>query len=230
MIFVFDLDDTIYEEKSFYVNGLRAVINFFSKKLNLSKRKIFLKLTEDTKRNSRKKILDRFLIAFNIFSKANLILAINIFRKNNLRLKPYGDAKKIFTNYKEIHKYIVTDGNKHVQKNKIEMLGIKKFFKKIFITRNYSIKYEKPSLYCFKKILKLEKSNWNSLVYIADNPLKDFVNLNRKGSITIRIQRGNYKHIQPKKKIFDAKFKFRSFNKSFYDLLDSYEHKVTNRN
>ena len=67
------------------------------------------------------------------------------------------------------------------------------------------------------------------MVYVADNPVKDFVNLNRKGSITIQIKRGNYKYIKPKKKIYDAKFKFKSFNKSFYDLLDSYEHKDKNR-
>ena len=41
MIFVFDLDDTLYEEKSFYINGLRAVAKFFSKKLNLDEKKCF---------------------------------------------------------------------------------------------------------------------------------------------------------------------------------------------
>ena len=222
MIFIFDLDDTIYEEKSFYINGLRAISKFFSKKLNMSEKSIYSMLIIDNKKNGREKILNRFLINSKIFSKKNLILAIKIFRGNQFKLKTHNDSKKIFLNYKKINKYIVTDGNKHVQKNKIKKLGIKKYFKKTFISRNYGIKNEKPSVHCFKKILNYEKCNWNSLVYIADNPIKDFVNLNRKGSVTVRIERGNYKHIKPKKKIYDAKFKFKSFNKSFYDLLDSY--------
>ena len=69
MIFVFDLDDTLYEEKSFYINGLRAVAKFFSKKLNLDKKKCFLNLINDTKLYGRRKILNRFLDNYKIQSK-----------------------------------------------------------------------------------------------------------------------------------------------------------------
>ena len=119
-------------------------------------------------------------------------------------------------------KYIVTDGNKLVQKNKIDKLGIKKYFKKIFISRCYGVKYEKPSLYCFKKIIKLERCKWKDLVYIGDNPKKDFINLNKKGSMTIRLMRGNYKKINCANILYNAKYSFKSMNKNFIKLLENH--------
>ena len=45
---------------------------------------------------------------------------------------------------------------------------------------------QKPSLYCFEKILKIEKADYDKLVYVGDNPMKDFVNLNKAGAMTIQ--------------------------------------------
>mgnify|MGYP001489173069 CR=1 FL=1 len=38
----------------------------------------------------------------------------------------------------------------------------------------------------------MENCNWTDLVYIGDNPLKDFVSLKRVQAKTIRLNRGNY--------------------------------------
>ena len=73
----------------------------------------------------------------------------------------------------------------------------KHYFKKIYITHNYGIKHSKPSLYCFNKILENEKIyDTNKLVYIGDNPNKDFVNLNKNGFQTVRILNGSYKNVR----------------------------------
>ena len=63
--------------------------------------------------------------------------------------------------------YIVTDGNKLVQKNKTSSLGIESYFKKIFYTHAYGIHNRKPSTYCFEKIKKIEKCAWNQMIYIG---------------------------------------------------------------
>ena len=55
-----------------------------------------------------------------------------------------------------------------------------------FITNRYGISKQKPSLYCFDKILKIEKINYNEMVYVGDNPVKDFVNLNKAGACTVQ--------------------------------------------
>lgn len=90
---------------------------------------------------------------------------------------------------KNIPLYIVTDGNKIVQNNKIEALNLRKHIKKDFITHRFGKKHSKPSTYCFEKIRKLENVNPEDIVYIGDNPNKDFVNIKELGFRTIRIKK-----------------------------------------
>ena len=114
--------------------------------------------------------------------------------------------------------YLVTDGNKIVQKNKVEALGIKNLFKKIFITHRFGLKNAKPSLYCFKIIKKIEECTWSDMIYIGDNPHKDFVNLNKVGAGTARILNGSYKKHKAKRR-YDAKKTY----KNLRDFLINYE-------
>ena len=92
--------------------------------------------------------------------------------------------------------YLVTDGNKNVQNNKIKKLDIEQYFKKIFITHRYGLHASKPSIYCFKKIIELEKSSWKDLIYVGDDPNKDFINLRKVGAATIRIRQGRFRRTQ----------------------------------
>ena len=91
-----------------------------------------------------------------------------------------------------------------MQAIKIKSLKISKYFKKIFITNQYGIKNNKPSIFCFEKIRKLEKTTFNNLVYIGDNPKKDFL-VKKYGITTIRLKRGIYKKIKLENK-FEADY------------------------
>lgn len=209
-IIVMDLDDTIYNENSFFSNGLDQVSKYLSKYLNISYKSIYNKLVLINKEYNRDKIFNRFF-DFEIKNKKKLISkCIQIYRYNNKKISPYPDALK-FLNYHKGKLFLVTDGNKMVQSHKINLLKIKKYFKKIYITRRFGIRYEKPSLYCFKKILNTENSSWENLCYIGDNPKKDFINLNKSGSITVRLLRGKYKELKLNK-LHDGKIKVYNFN------------------
>tara|TARA_B100000989_G_C19483372_1_gene446237 strand:+ start:441 stop:1118 length:678 start_codon:yes stop_codon:yes gene_type:complete len=209
-IIVMDLDDTIYDENSFFNNGLDQVSRYLSKYLNKSYKGIYNDLLLINLEYDRDKIFNRYL-DFNIKNKKKLISnCIQIYRYNNKIISPYPDAQKFLNLYKG-KLFLVTDGNKKVQSHKVNLLKIKKYFKKIYITRRFGIRYEKPSLYCFKKILKTENSSWENLCYIGDNPNKDFINLNKSGSITVRMLRGKYKKLKLNK-LYDAKIKVYNFN------------------
>ena len=81
---------------------------------------------------------------------------------------------------------------------------IKPFFKRIYYTNEYGIKFNKPSLHCFNKIKKLENCNYSDMIYVGDNPFKDFFNCNKAGIKTVRVMRGMYKEIKLSK-FYDAK-------------------------
>jgi len=207
LIIIFDLDDTLYLRKSFVTSGIENVVDFIYLKNKKKSKKNLFKILSNIFKNNNIKLKLNFFLKELFLSKKYLKDCINIFRYSKKKIFLYKDAKNILKFYKK-KCYLITDGNKLVQQDKIHQLGIKKFFKKIYITNTYGIKYQKPSLFCFKKIKRLEKCSFDQMVYIADNPKKDFVNCNKVGILTVRILRGEFKNLKVTRN-FDAKYKIK---------------------
>ena len=94
--------------------------------------------------------------------------------------------------------YIVTDGHKLVQHNKVQALGIERLFAKVYITHRYGVRHAKPSTHCFERIRAREACAWSDLVYVGDNPAKDFVNLRPLGVRTVRVLTGEHRQVVAK--------------------------------
>lgn len=117
--------------------------------------------------------------------------------------------------------YLVTDGHKVVQAKKVEALGIASSFKKIYITHRYGVCHAKPSSYCFDLIRRAESCDWSDLIYVGDNPAKDFVSLNALGAKTIRVLSGAHSNVVADSG-FDARYRINSM-KELKPLLLSCE-------
>ena len=208
MIVIFDLDDTLFSRSSFVRNGIKNVSNliYFKNKF-LNRNIIYKELVKLYYSYNQKKIFNYYLKK-NSIKNISVQECVKLFRYGQSPIKVFAGVKKLLTKFNK-KCYLVTDGNKLVQKNKIKLLKIKSFFKKIFITNAYGIKYQKPSLYCFEKIKKLEKCKYSEMIYIGDNPKKDFVNCNKVGIATIRVLSGEYRNLKISKK-FDAKYKVKN--------------------
>ena len=192
MIIIFDLDDTLYEEMTFVKGGMRAVSNFLKDHLQESPELIYEELMNILILQGRNKIFDTLLKKKNKFKKYLVSQCINRYRYHKPSIKLHKQAIDFLKSNKFKNLYLVTDGNKKVQFEKVKALNIKKFFKKIFITHRYGIKNAKPSLYCFNKIKQMENCSWEDIVYIGDNPEKDFISLKKVKAKTIRVLTGNY--------------------------------------
>lgn len=203
MILVFDLDDTLYPEIHYVYSGFESVSKMIEDSFGLDKKDTYAELIEILKKFGRGKVFDIFLERRGIRNKSNVKKCISTYRSHNPKIKLFEEAKLILENYKN-QIYLVTDGNKIVQARKIKQLNIEHYFKKIFITHRYGIKNSKPSLYCFEKIKKIEKVDWKDICYVGDNPNKDFVSLNRKGALTIRINNSYFNDCDIEKS-FEAK-------------------------
>ena len=207
MIIIFDLDDTLYNEIEFVKSGFKSVAYYLSKKTQYSQNFIYLELLKIMNKNGRGQVFNIFVKQFNLKSYY-INKCISNYRLHKPKIQIAYKVKKILYNLRKLNYplYIVTDGNKIVQNNKIVSLGLKKYIKKIYITHRYGKIYAKPSTYCFKLIKKIEKVKWNQMIYIGDNPKKDFINLKPLGMRTIRILQGDYNKKKVSKK-FDAEFK-----------------------
>lgn len=205
MIFVFDLDDTLYDEYQFVVGGFKSVSNWLAASYGLDKKDALNRLICIYNKDGRGHIFDTLLKEAGIFTKFNLSKCISKYRSHDPQIELYNSAKSLLELLKQ-QPYLVTDGNKVVQKSKIVALGLDKSFKKCFITHNYGFKAAKPSLHCFEKIKYLEKCDYEKIIYIGDNPQKDFVGLNKVGCKTVRFLNGPHKYTKVNQS-FDGQYK-----------------------
>lgn len=217
MILVFDLDDTLYQELFYVKSGFRAVAKFMARQLGLAEQTIYKKLLKYLKLG-RGKIFDNTLKEFDCCTKSLVKKCLAVYRSHKPRIVLAKEAKKCLARFRRWPLYIVTDGNKIVQNNKIKALGLAKQVKKVFITRRYGIKNEKPSPHCFLKISQLEKTGPENIVYIADDPTKDFIALKPLGFKTVRVLKGNHKN-KKLPRAFEAQLKINSLDALTNELL-----------
>ncbi len=175
------------------MSGFKAVANYMAEKNNLNIEDELNKLQQILNRKGRGHTFDYYLKDHKIYTITLLKKLIKIYREHNPTIElAYEDKKVLNLLYKKYSLFMVTDGNKNVQLKKIQSLGIEKYFKKILISHRYGIKASKPSIYCFQKIIDREKIDWCKIVYVGDDPNKDFINLRKIGAKTIRIRKGRF--------------------------------------
>jgi putative hydrolase of the HAD superfamily len=225
MIIVLDLDDTLYDELSFVKSGFKIVSFWLYQNFSIPQEESFSFMIEELFQKGRGKIFDSLLEKYSIYTKQNLKKCISLYRKHKPDIKLYPEAEDFLERLKKYPIYLVTDGNKTVQKNKIISLGLDKKVKSYILTHCYGIKNAKPSPYCFLKICEKEKVSPLEVVCIGDNPYKDFVNLKTFGFKTIRILKGQYKDIFLEEK-FEAEYRFNSLS----EITEEFLMKITSKN
>jgi putative hydrolase of the HAD superfamily len=224
LIIVFDLDDTLYDETTYVQSGFRAVSKFLNSRFAVSDKYIYADLIKELE-NGRGSIFDVVLKRYSIFSKKLLKECITIYRFHLPKISLSDSGKRCLERFKNYTLYIVTDGNKVVQYNKIKALGVDKKVKFYFITHRYGKHHSKPSPYCFDKICKKEKVSPDEVVYIGDNVTKDFVGIKPKGFKTIQVLTGQYTNIK-KPKEYQADSRIDSLD----DLTEEFMLKFFNKN
>ena len=193
MVLIFDLDDTLYDEMTYVRSGLRAVAAFGQVLFGWNENDSYKFMNDTLLMHGRGKVFDEWLHAHGRYSASCVSQCVHLYRHHTPNISLSKLTQKVLARYQGRYSlYLVTDGHKIVQQKKIAALGIESMFKRCLITHRFGIRHAKPSLYCFEKIRNAEKCAWSSMVYVGDNPAKDFVNLNAMGSLTIRVRTGSH--------------------------------------
>lgn len=195
MIYIFDLDDTLYDERHYVESGLRAVASFAENAWGIDKETGVEQLITLLDNNGRGRIFNDYLAMHGIaVTKANVKACVSAYRLHKPSLAMPSKHLSLLSAL-PAPLYLVTDGNKVVQGNKVDALNISHLFKRVFVTHRFGVKHAKPSTYCFEKIKQAERCEWRDMVYVGDNPAKDFVNLNKLGMPTVRVLTGVHKDV-----------------------------------
>ncbi|WP_172196394.1 HAD family hydrolase [Saccharibacillus qingshengii] len=197
-IIVFDLDDTLYDEITFVYSGFREVARFLASSYSLSEDILYADMLCELEQSGRGKVFDAALQKAGIHSRENVGSCLKVYRQHVPQIELFDDARRFLDRSAPNSLYIVTDGNKLVQHRKVLALGLYDYpaIKKVYISRRFGVHNEKPSPHCFHLICAEEKVSANAVVYVGDNPAKDFVGIRPLGFRTVRIMRGNHKDVE----------------------------------
>jgi putative hydrolase of the HAD superfamily len=196
MVLVFDLDDTLYDERTFVESGFRAVARLGAEQFGWDAGESFATMIAVLDREGRGAVFDRWLEQHGALSAELVTECVRVYRHHTPELELDQTAARMLPELATTHRlYVVTDGHEVVQANKIAALGVNELVEEAYITYRYGIARSKPSTYCFELIKERESCSWSEMMYVGDNPAKDFVNLNPLGVHTVRVLTGVHRDV-----------------------------------
>ena len=195
-VLVFDLDDTLYPELSYVHSGFRAVAAFLSPLLGVVAQTLAAEMVAEEAAHGRGQVFDNALRRHGHWSKTLVAACLRTYRQHRPALALYSDAERCLARFAEWPLYLVTDGHKEVQARKVAALGLAGRVRHAYLTNRYGRHRAKPDPHVFGLICRREGVNPGEIIYVGDNPRKDFVGIKPLGFGTVRILRGNYAHLE----------------------------------
>ncbi len=173
---VFDLDDTLISEKQYIESGYRLVAEVISGKIAADKAAVF-KMLMDLFSKGPQNVFNRLFDNLNIpYDEEDIFKLVEVYRNHFPDIQFYDDVIPCLVQLKDkgIKTGIITDGYISTQRNKLKVLGAKKYFDHIIITEELGREYWKPHPRSFELMNKTLKVGFDRMLYVADNPEKDF--------------------------------------------------------
>jgi putative hydrolase of the HAD superfamily len=194
----FDLDDTLYVEMDFVKSGFRAVAAALSDRTDIDGEDLYRDLCDVLNRDGRGKVFDTVLDRHSLQGTTPGEL-VSIYRNHEPALELPTDSRKVLVRLRNRgHALaIVTDGDPGVQRAKVRALGLEELVDMAIYTWDEGPEAGKPSPKGFERLLGATGSKPGDLMYVADDPRKDFLAARRAGGSSIRVRTGPYASLEP---------------------------------
>ncbi len=200
---IFDLDDTLISEMEYTRSGYTAVARALAgenmtltgllngQKLTASEiKERFLSLAEESSRE----VFNRFLCSVGAEdSRENVMALVKVYREHKPEISYHKDVEATLRGLKEkgFRIGILSDGYAVTQRRKVEALQAEKDFDVIILTDEIGREAWKPSLIGFNKISEELGVTLGEMLYVGDNPEKDFYISHESDIRTARITRSD---------------------------------------
>lgn len=197
---VFDLDDTLYPERSYVISGFRAVANWIQESLGIRAEDALVELLRLFESGVRGNVFDRWLENRGFRVRDWVSQMVQIYREHWPDISPFPEVPALLARLRLSYRLgIVTDGYATVQRRKLSALGLEPFFDVVVFSDDWGKKAWKPSAYPFEVVLDRLGVSGCAAVYIADNPQKDFLGARKAGmrTVRIRVSEGLYSGLEP---------------------------------
>jgi putative hydrolase of the HAD superfamily len=195
VIIVFDLDDTLYPEITYVKSGFAEVAAALSVQIGTHASTLLELFLSELDASGRGKVFDNVYEALGVYSESRVEESVRIYREHSPKITLPTSSSKVLDQLAEFPLHLVTDGDPDVQLRKIDVLGIQSRFRSCLRTWSFGREFGKPSLQCFEMIRDQEQAAWHELVYVGDDPSKDFISLREVGARTVRVRTGRHARV-----------------------------------
>ena len=190
LVLVFDLDDTLYPERQFAVSGFAAAGRWAELELGVTGL-----AAEMTRLLDGGHLGELFGIALAErkpdHAPEHLTGLLEAYRNHEPAIELFEDAGWALGHFAPQAKLgLITDGTHHVQARKVEALGIAPHFQEIVYTHALGGRsFSKPHPRSYELVEQALAAQGSRLVYVGDNPSKDFVVPNARGWTSVMVER-----------------------------------------
>ena len=202
---VFDLEDTLYPQVSYKRSGFQVVSAWVASKFNLEQSTVASELEHILTQYgpSYAYMFDRLVERLGI-ENTHVDQMVSLFIDHEPRIDCFDGVLPMLSRLRRKYRLgILTDGRYAVQQKKICALGLDSQVHEILCSDTRGL--EKPAIALLRWFEKKFELKGENLIYVGDNPQKDFYGANCRGWRTVMVKTG-----QP----------------SFSSIPDGYEAKV----
>ncbi|WP_391207666.1 HAD family hydrolase [Psychrobacillus sp. L4] len=190
---IFDLDDTLISEKQYIISGYQHVSKILSGKLEKDEIELYellIKLLSDSSENVFNRLLDKFEFKY---TKNTILNLVQEYRNHLPNINFFYDVLPCLDilKSKEMKTGIITDGYSNAQQQKIKAVGASNYFNKIIVTDELGREFWKPHPKAFEIMKHALDVKYDEMIYVGDNPKKDFYISSIYPIKTIRVKREN---------------------------------------
>lgn len=190
---LFDLDDTLISEKEYIKSGYKHISKILGRKLDKDEKELYellLKLLGESSQNVFNRLLEKF--EFN-YTRNDILYFVEEYRNHLPKIVFFDDVLPFLDilKNKEIKTGIITDGYLNAQQQKIKAVGASNYFDNIIVTDELGREFWKPHPKPFEIMKHVLDVEYDEMVYIGDNPKKDFYISSIYPIKTIRVKREN---------------------------------------
>ncbi|WP_424940521.1 HAD family hydrolase [Aliiroseovarius sp. S253] len=188
---VFDLDDTLYLERDFAFSGYACAGEWVQEQFGLKGfgqhcRNLF-------EEGERRHIFNRACEAVGLEADQDMIARlVDVYRNHPPTIQLCDDVLRFFARVQGPFG-LITDGPERMQRNKVSALGLEAHLAHICPTGAWPQGYGKPHPRAYE-LMEDAATPGMQMVYVADNPAKDFVTPKARGWMTVQIDRPGRVH------------------------------------
>jgi putative hydrolase of the HAD superfamily len=208
---IFDLDDTLYPEREFVMSGYATVARWCGRMLGLDAQWCQERLRSIYDTPDRARAFDKLLELARPERPEGVELThdqardavqkmIAVYRCHRPSLHPFPGVPELLSRLGAILPLgLVSDGELTMQERKLDALGLAEIFDTVVFSDALGREHWKPSPRPLLEAAAHMGCDPAGVVYVADNPAKDFLAARRAGmqGWRLRPEGGVYAHLEP---------------------------------